>query len=51
MIPFHPHRQPDWPRARRLVAQLEYERDAREREVEVIDPAWSVAQHCRKEAA
>ena len=28
MIPFHPHRRPDWSRARQLVAQLEYERDA-----------------------
>ena len=51
MIPFYPHRQPDWSRARQLVAQLEYERDVREREQQ-LEPMtaieWSPAQQCRK---
>ena len=53
MIPFYPHRRPDWSRARQLVAQLEYERDVRDRArlTEAVDPTWSVAQHVRKEAA
>jgi hypothetical protein len=53
MIPFYHHRLPDWDRAKRLAAQLEYERDVRDRErtTEAVDPTWSVAQHVRKEAA
>lgn len=52
-MPFYPHRRPDWGRAERLVAQLEYERDARDRERQ-LEPMtsidWSPAQHVRRSA-
>lgn len=54
-MPFHPHRRPnpDWDRAERLAAQLEYERDARDRarEVEHVGGEWSPSHHCARRAA
>ena len=45
--------RPDWDRARQLVAQIEYERDTREREREVehVGGEWSPAHVCRRRAA
>ena len=52
MIPFYPHRQPDWPRARQLVAQLEYERDTREQQLEPMTAIeWSPGQHCARRSS